>query len=102
MMDITLLGYLAAICTTCSFVPQVLHILKTRNTDSISLMMYSIFVSGVALWLIYGLLIDDLPIVVANSITFILASTILSLKVRDVASLKSTNQNKLGQHHTVK
>ncbi|MFA0087219.1 SemiSWEET transporter [Vibrio sp. E150_011] len=102
MIDITLLGYLAAICTTCSFVPQVLHILKTRNTDSISLMMYSIFVSGVALWLIYGLLIDDLPIVVANSVTFILASTILSLKIRDAVNLNSKRQTKLRQHHTVK
>ncbi|GAL30430.1 hypothetical protein JCM19239_6911 [Vibrio variabilis] len=92
MLSITTLGYIAALCTTCSFVPQVLHILKTRDTQSISLAMYSIFVTGVALWLIYGLLVIDLPIIIANAITLILASIILILKIKHVATSK---QNRL-------
>lgn len=49
MLDVTVIGYIAAICTTCYFVPQVIRILKPRNTRSISLAMYSIFVFGVFL-----------------------------------------------------
>ncbi len=84
MIDITILGYIAALCTTCSFVPQVLHILKTRDTASISLAMYSCFVFGVFLWFVYGIAVLDWPVIIANVITLLLASIILSLKVRDV------------------
>ena len=84
MIDITILGYIAALCTTCSFVPQVLHILKTRDTASISLAMYSCFVFGVFLWFVYGIAVLDWPVIIANAITLLLASIILSLKVRDV------------------
>ena len=83
VIDITLVGYIAATCTTCSFVPQVIHTLKTKNTTAISLGMYSIFVIGVTLWLIYGLLINNLPIIIANTITLLLSSIILILKIRD-------------------
>ena len=84
MIDITILGYIAALCTTCSFVPQVLHILKTRDTASISLAMYSCFVFGVFLWFVYGIVVLDWPVIIANAMTLLLASIILSLKVRDV------------------
>ncbi|KAB1186495.1 SemiSWEET transporter [Photobacterium damselae] len=83
-MDMTVLGYLAAFLTTSSFVPQVLHTLKTGDTRSISLAMYSCFVFGVFLWLIYGIAMKDWPIILANAITLMLASIILMLKVRDV------------------
>ncbi|GAB2665060.1 SemiSWEET transporter [Vibrio panuliri] len=88
MIDFTVLGYVAAFCTTCSFVPQVFHILKTGDTKSISLAMYSCFVFGVFLWLVYGIAMQDWPIIVANAITLMLASMILLLKVRDVARAK--------------
>ncbi|KOO04820.1 SemiSWEET transporter [Vibrio nereis] len=84
MIDITILGYIAALCTTCSFVPQVLYILKTRDTASISLAMYSCFVFGVFLWFVYGIAVLDWPVIIANAMTLLLSSIILSLKVRDV------------------
>jgi MtN3 and saliva related transmembrane protein len=75
----TVLGLTAACCTTASFVPQVWHILKTKNVSGISLPMYSIFTFGVALWMIYGFLIKDISVFTANAITFILALTVLLL-----------------------
>lgn len=80
MMDnFTLIGLMAATCTTLSFVPQVVHILRTGNVEGISLMMYSVFTVGVALWLTYGLLLGDLPVILANLVTLVLASTVLVL-----------------------
>ncbi|ROV59516.1 glutathione synthetase [Vibrio ponticus] len=92
MIDITVLGYVAAFCTTCSFVPQVIHILKSKDTRSISLAMYTVFVLGVLLWFVYGVLVKDWPVIVANAITLLLASFILCLKVRDVLRIKKRDQ----------
>jgi MtN3 and saliva related transmembrane protein len=77
-----LIGYMAATLTTVSFVPQALHSFKTKDVSGISLGMYSIFTLGIALWLVYGLLISAWPIVIANIITLALASLILALKLR--------------------
>jgi MtN3 and saliva related transmembrane protein len=77
-----LIGYMAATLTTVSFVPQALHSFKTKDVSGISLGMYSIFTLGIALWLVYGLLINAWPIVIANVITLVLASLILALKLR--------------------
>lgn len=77
-----LVGYLAAILTTCSFVPQAWHTFRTRDVTGISLGMYSVFACGVALWLAYGLLLAAWPIVAANAITLGLALTILGMKLR--------------------
>lgn len=79
---ITALGLLAALLTTAAFLPQVLHTLATRDTRGISLRMYVIFTAGVALWLVYGLLAGDLPLIAANAVTLILACAILILKLR--------------------
>jgi MtN3 and saliva related transmembrane protein len=76
-----LLGYLAAALTTGSFLPQAWLTLRTRDVSGISLAMYSAFTAGVALWLVYGLMLDKWPIVAANAITLVLASTILFTKV---------------------
>jgi MtN3 and saliva related transmembrane protein len=76
------LGYLAAALTTAAFVPQALMTWRTRRVDGISLGMYSIFASGVALWLVYGVLIRAWPIVAANAVTLTLALFILALKLR--------------------
>jgi MtN3 and saliva related transmembrane protein len=82
MSPTEILGFLAAVCTTASFVPQVWHILKTRDTRAISLMMYLLFTVGVVLWLVYGIMIGSTPVIVANSITLALALAILTCKVR--------------------
>ena len=79
---ITALGLLAALLTTAAFLPQVLHTLATRDTRGISLRMYAIFVAGVLLWLIYGLLMHNLPLILANAVTLLLAGAILILKLR--------------------
>jgi len=77
-----LIGYLAAALTTCSFVPQALHTFRTRDVSGISLGMYSVFTVGIALWLVYGLLLGAWPIVAANAVTLALAGAILGMKLR--------------------
>lgn len=76
------IGYLAAMLTTCSFLPQALHTFRTRDVDGISLAMYSAFTAGVALWLVYGILMAAWPIVFANLVTLSLAGAILYMKLR--------------------
>jgi len=75
-------GTLAAILTTLSFLPQALHTFRTKDVRGISSGMYSAFTLGVALWLVYGLLLQAWPIVIANLITLALAATILVMKLR--------------------
>jgi MtN3 and saliva related transmembrane protein len=77
-----LVGYCAAFLTTCSFVPQAWLTFRSRDVSGVSLGMYGVFTVGVALWLMYGLLMDALPIVLANGITLVLALAILVMKVR--------------------
>ena len=77
-----LLGSFAALFTTVAFVPQVLHCLRSRDLSAISLPMYLIFSLGVLLWLIYGLTINSLPIILANTLTLALSLVILTLKLR--------------------
>jgi MtN3 and saliva related transmembrane protein len=79
--NIVLLGYFAAFCTTISFLPQALKIWKSNSSKDISLSMFVIFTIGVICWLIYGILINDLPIVIANSFTLILSLFILIHKL---------------------
>lgn len=79
---ITAIGLLAAALTTVSFLPQVIKIIKTKHTKDISLLMYMIFITGIILWLIYGISLKELPIIIGNGITFILALTILILKIK--------------------
>jgi len=75
------IGYLAAALTTSSFVPQALLTVRTRNVSGISLGMYSVFTVGVGLWLAYGVVIGEWPIVIANALTLALAATILGMKI---------------------
>jgi MtN3 and saliva related transmembrane protein len=79
---IDLIGFLAAVLTTASFLPQAWHTFQTKDVSGISLGMYSVFTSGVAMWLVYGLLLQAWPIVIANCITLGLASAILVMKLR--------------------
>lgn len=77
-----LIGYIAALLTTASFVPQAWHTFRTRDVSGISLGMYSAFTIGVSCWLVYGLLLQAWPIVIANLITLALALAILLMKLR--------------------
>lgn len=78
----TIIGMIAAICTTIAFIPQVIHTLRSRDTSGISLSMYAIFTSGVFFWLIYGVLLREWPIIIGNTITFCLASVVLLMKLK--------------------
>ncbi len=82
MQLIDSIGTIAACLTTASFVPQVWHTLRTRDVSGISLGMYSLFTAGVALWLVYGILLMAWPIIIANVITTTLALMILVMKLR--------------------
>lgn len=77
-----IIGYTAAMLTTVAFVPQVLHTWRTRSVDDVSLGMYLAFTTGIGLWLIYGVLENSWPLILANSVTFALALSILAMKVR--------------------
>ncbi len=79
---ISILGILAGCCTTGASVPQVLKIIKTKKTRDISLMMYCTVTLGVILWITYGLLIKNFPVVLANMVSFVLVTTILIFKIR--------------------
>ncbi len=76
------LGYAAAILTTVSFVPQAARTIRTRDTHGISLAMYALFTVGVAFWLGYGLVLGSWPMILANTVTVLLAAIILLLKLR--------------------
>jgi len=80
-MSPDLIGYCAAILTTAAFVPQALKSWRSRDLSGVSLSMYSLFTLGVALWLLYGILLQSWPIILANLITLALASLVLSLKI---------------------
>ena len=75
-MNADLIGALASTLTTVAFVPQVWRAWKTRSARDLSLSMYLIFTSGVALWLLYGLLLGAMPIIVGNAVTLVLAGAL--------------------------
>ena len=71
------IGYFAGVCTTIAFIPQVTKVWSSKNVNGLSLNMFIIFSIGVCCWLIYGILQKDLPLIIANMITLILAILIL-------------------------
>lgn len=82
-MDITgIIGNVAALLTTVSFLPQAIKTIKTKDTDSLSFPMYLLFVTGVALWLVYGTINKQMPIIVGNLVTLILAGIILGFLIK--------------------
>lgn len=81
MLEITF-GYLAAFCTTASFLPQAVKVFKTGHTKDISLGMFLLMTAGVSFWLVYGLLINSPPIIMANSVTVVLSLYILFMKIK--------------------
>ncbi|MCE3232711.1 MAG: glutathione synthetase [Rickettsiaceae bacterium] len=76
-----IIGSIAAVLTTFSFLPQVIKIIKTSNTENISLLMYILAVIGQILWLAYGIIIGSFPIIISNTLTLIFSSIILYVKI---------------------
>jgi MtN3 and saliva related transmembrane protein len=76
------IGFAAAFCTTTAYIPQVLRVWRTRSTKDISLRTFMVLVTGLGLWLAYGIGKGEIPIMLANGITICLASTILFFKLR--------------------
>jgi MtN3 and saliva related transmembrane protein len=82
MNSIQLLGLLAGSLTTAAFFPQVMKTWKSRSAKDLSLGMFSLFCLGVLLWLVYGIIVRDIPVIAANMLTLMLASTLLVFKLR--------------------
>ena len=72
-----LIGFIAAVCTTFAFLPQVIKVWKTKQTKDLSLRMYTVMFIGIFLWFVYGLRINSLSIILANIVTGFLVFTIL-------------------------
>ena len=79
--SIDFLGFVAGVFTTIAFLPQVIKTWESKSADDVSLAMFILFILGVSLWCLYGWEIHSPPVVIANLVTFVLAATILSLKV---------------------
>lgn len=82
MNSIQYLGLVAGALTTVAFVPQVLKTYKSRSAKDLSLGMFSIFFAGVALWLVYGIMVNDVPVIAANLLTLVLAFTLIVFKFK--------------------
>ena len=81
-MNVDLIGSVAGTLSTIAFIPQAWRIWKTRSARDLSLPMYLIFTSGVALWFVYGLALGVVPIIVCNGLTLLLAGTVLAMKLK--------------------
>ncbi len=81
MLRVELVGSIAGFLTTVSFVPQVVQIIRTRNVTAISVPMYCALILGLCLWLLYGMLLGRQSIIIANTVTLVLASLVLGLKI---------------------
>ena len=80
--NIELIGFIAAILTTVAFIPQVYKVWQTKSVSGMSLTMYLIFFCGVLLWLVYGLIINSLPMIIGNAVTIVLTPIILYFLLR--------------------
>ncbi len=78
----TIIGFAAAFCTTISFLPQAIKTIRTKDTTGISLNMYILFTAGTFLWMLFGIFTNDLPVAIANIITFVFAAIILFYKAK--------------------
>jgi MtN3 and saliva related transmembrane protein len=87
-----MIGYLAATLTTASFVPQAILTIKTKDTKSLSLGMYSTFTLGVLCWLIYGIYLKDKAIIFSNAITLLLSTSILFFKIYNMALMRKSDR----------
>ena len=76
------IGLAAGLLTTTAFIPQVWKIYRTKSGKDISARMFSLFSAGIVLWLLYGILLQSLPLILSNAVTLVLSLTILALKLR--------------------
>lgn len=76
------IGLIAGSCTTLAFIPQLKKVYISKSTADISLLMYSLYCTGLSLWTIYGILIGSLSLILANFVTFLFALGILVLKLK--------------------
>ncbi len=81
-MESTTVWLIAGVLTTIAFLPQVRHTWETKSAKDISLRMFLLFCTGVLLWLIYGYMIDSLPVMLANGVTLVLSGAILLMKLK--------------------
>lgn len=79
---IVVIGLIAGTCTTLSLLPQGIKTIRIKETKDISISMYIILATGMLLWVMYGILIESLPVILANAISFILATIVLMLKIK--------------------
>lgn len=82
MSTTTILGYFAGFLTTVSFLPQVVKTWKSRSASDLSLGMFSVFSVGVMCWLVYGLLLQETPMIFWNAVTLVLALAIMVMKLK--------------------
>lgn len=90
-MHVELIGYIGAFMTTAAFFPQTWQVIRTRDTRSISLAMYVLFTLGICFWLVYGVMIESLPVTIANTITLVLSSIILYMKMKETKAAQDIN-----------
>ena len=76
-----LIGYIAGTCTTCAFLPQVFRTWKMRSCIELSWIMLLVFASGIFLWFVYGIFINEMPIILANGITLLLVAVLVVMKI---------------------
>ncbi|MGB2601565.1 MAG: SemiSWEET transporter [Candidatus Omnitrophota bacterium] len=81
-IHISTIGLIAGVCTTISFIPQMVKILRTKHVRDLSSSMYIILTVGITLWLIYGIFLGELPIILANSVTLCFCVFVLVSKIR--------------------
>lgn len=89
-----MIGTVAACLTTGAFLPQVFKTIQTKDTSGISLGMYSMQVTGIVLWFIYGLMIQDVALLAANGVSALLSSIILIYKIREVLSCRKAKSTR--------
>ncbi len=85
MFHVDIIGYIAACLTTFSFLVQAIKSWRTKDLSGISVGMYTMFTAGVGLWLLYGIVIDSMPLIVTNALTFLFALSILLMKLKQVS-----------------
>jgi MtN3 and saliva related transmembrane protein len=82
MAAVTVIGLIAAAFTTISLLPQLLKVWRSHSTKDISTGMFLLYCSGVLLWFVYGALVQNTPIILANSLAFIQAAITLIFKIK--------------------
>ena len=80
--NIAIIGFVAGILTTASFIPQLIKSWKTKSTADVSMQMFILTVIGIASWLVYGILLGDLPLILATTVSLIISGAILGLKIK--------------------